>query len=100
MTTVPHFVATYRYAAGSEAARDVARPAHRAFLDALDALVLSGPTDGPQGAGAVLVLDAGSAQAVEALLDDDPFATAGGIIEARSVAGWTIVSGRAGGRLG
>ncbi len=97
---MPHFVATYRYAAGSDAARDAIRPAHRAYLDDLDALLLSGPTDDPEAPGAVLVFEAESAHAVEELLVEDPFATAGGIIAGHSVVGWTVVTGRARDRLG
>ena len=89
---VPHFVATYRYVPGSESRLDAVRPEHRAYLAGLDALVLSGPTDDD---GAVLVFEAGSAAEVHALLDADPFTTAGGLVAERSVVGWTIALGRA-----
>jgi hypothetical protein len=89
---VPHFVATYRYAPGSEERRDAVRPEHRAYLAGLDALVLSGPTD---DGGAVLVFEAGSAEEVHGLLDADPFTTAGDVVAERSVVGWTIALGRA-----
>jgi hypothetical protein len=87
---VPLFVATYTYV-DDAAALDAARPEHRAFLGGLDELVLSGPTD---AGGAVLVLEAGDAAAVERILDADPFRTAG-LIAARAVTGWTVVLGRA-----
>ena len=96
---MPHVVATYRYAAGSDAARGALRPAHRTYLAGLDGLLLSGPTQGPRGDGAVLVFEAGSASDVEGWLDGDPFVSAGGIVQERSVEGWTVVLGRAKHRL-
>lgn len=87
---MPYFVATYAYTPDVDA-RDAVRPAHRAWLGALDSLVLSGPTDAD---GAVLVFEGTDAAAVEALLDEDPFATDGRIVGSRSVVGWTPVLGR------
>ena len=87
-----HFVATYRYAPGSGGRRDAVRPQHRAYLAGLDALVLSGPTDDD---GAVLVFEAGTAEEVHAMLDADPFTTAGDVVAQRSVVGWTVVLGSA-----
>ncbi len=95
---MPHVVATYRYAAGSDAARDASRAEHRAYLDRLDALLLSGPTEGPGGPGAVLVFEAGSTEVVEELLDADPF-TAAGVVAERTVVTWSVVLGRARDRL-
>jgi len=88
---VPYFVATYAYTADS-AKRDEVRATHRGWLASLgDTLVLSGPTDAD---GAVLVFEAADADAVHALLDADPFHTEGGIVDARTVAGWNPVLGR------
>jgi uncharacterized protein YciI len=87
---VPLFVASYEYTDDTET-RDLVRPRHRDFLAALGpTLVVSGPTDAN---GAVLVLDAASADEVAGLLDDDPFRTEG-LIAQRRVVGWTPVLGR------
>jgi uncharacterized protein YciI len=88
---VPYFVATYQYTADTDT-RDVVRPTHREWLGDLgDTLVLSGPTDAD---GAFLVFEAEDADAVRAILDQDPFALQGGVIAATSVVGWTPVLGR------
>ena len=87
---VPHVVATYAYTSDS-AARDAVRPAHREYLASLDALLLSGPTDDGR---AVLVFEADSPDAVDALLDADPFITHGGIVAERAVTRWNVVLGR------
>ena len=87
---MPFFITTYAYT-GDADARLAVRPVHRKFLAGLgDSLVASGPTD---DGGAVLVLDAGSAEEAAALLDDDPY-RAGGFIGSRSVVGWDVVLGR------
>lgn len=96
MRPVPTFVATYAYTDDADA-RSAARPEHRAWLGTLPQLIASGPTDAE---GAVLVLEADSAQEVERLLDDDPFAVRGGIVAERRVVGWTVVSGRLAGAFG
>jgi uncharacterized protein len=83
------FAVTYDYTDDVQA-QDAVRPRHRDFLRALDANVASGPTD---AGGAFLIFEAASAEAVEALLDADPFALAGFIRERRVVA-WTPVLGR------
>jgi len=88
---VPYFVATYQYTADTET-RDVVRPTHREWLaDLGETLVLSGPTDAD---GAVLVFEAADADAVRALLEEDPFALQGGVIAETTVVGWTPVLGR------
>jgi uncharacterized protein YciI len=88
---VPYFVVSYQYT-GDVDARMSVRPQHRDFLSGLvPALVMSGPTDTD---GALLVFEADSADAVTALLDDDPFRKEGFIGE-RRVIGWTPVLGRA-----
>ncbi|MBY0512642.1 MAG: YciI family protein [Gemmataceae bacterium] len=55
-----------------------ARPAHRAYLTSLmqnDQLVAAGPFE--DGSGALIIYEADSAEAVEALMKADPFHTAG-----------------------
>ena len=88
---MPYFVATYQYTADSDT-RDTVRPTHREWLGHLgETLVISGPTDAD---GAVLVFEAADADAVRAILAEDPFALQGGIIAETTVAGWTPVMGR------
>jgi uncharacterized protein len=64
---------------------DAARPAHRAYLTSLiqkGQLFASGPFE--DGYGALIVYEADSPEAVEALMAADPFYTAG-------VCGWWTV---------
>ncbi|MEP7763138.1 YciI family protein [Sanguibacter sp. 25GB23B1] len=94
MTT---FAVTYVYDDRADV-RDVHRPAHRAFLTGLHAagvLRASGPVSDDGMQGALLVLDAPSAEAAGAILDSDPFATEG-LVAARAVAEWTVVIGAVG----
>ena len=75
------------------ATRDEVRPSHRAFLRALNAdgvVRASGPVDG--GVGALLILEAESADAALAVLDEDPFALRGLVAE-RGVRQWDVVIG-------
>jgi uncharacterized protein YciI len=88
---VAYFVVTYQYTADTDT-RDTVRPVHREWLGDLgDTLVLSGPTDAD---GAVLVFEAADADAVRAILAEDPFALQGGVIADSTVVGWTPVLGR------
>ena len=91
---MPIFAVHYEYRTGSVPARDLHRPAHRAFLDTLTGpveLVASGPyLDEP--AGALLIFRAESAAAVETELDADPFAL-NALIAGRQVREWTQVKG-------
>lgn len=87
------YAVTYTYAPDTDAARDAHRPRHEDFLAGLHdsgRLRVSGPLD--DAAGALLVVEGGSAAEVEALLDGDPFRQEGVIAE-RSVRGWSIVFG-------
>ncbi|MEJ8279480.1 YciI family protein [Pseudonocardia spirodelae] len=87
------FAVTYTYAENSGADRDNHRPAHKDFLAGLHEsgrLRVSGPVDG--GSGALLVIEGGSAQEIAAVLDADPFRTAG-LIGARTIHEWSIVFG-------
>ena len=88
------FAVTYTYDPLTAETADRVRPEHRAFLARLadsGDLVASGPwLDG--AAGALLLLRAESAAAVEALLDTDPFRAAGVIAE-RAIREWDPVIG-------
>jgi uncharacterized protein YciI len=87
---VPLFLVRYRYTDDAEA-QDLVRPKHRAWLGSLgSSLVGSGPT---ADNGAALVFDLDSTDAVNELLDADPFAV-GGFIADRQVVEWTLRSGR------
>jgi len=91
MTT---FVIQYVY--GDDAAsRDRHRPEHRAFLrDLLDqgTVLLSGPYGGDGPAGALIIAQGESAEAVLAVFDNDPFRREGLVAES-SVRPWDVVIG-------
>ncbi|GAB2477889.1 YciI family protein [Promicromonospora xylanilytica] len=73
--------------------RDEVRPSHREFLLGLNAQGIvraSGPVDG--GTGALVVVEAESADAALAILDADPF-TVRGVIAERNVRQWDVVIG-------
>jgi uncharacterized protein len=75
------------------ATRDEVRPSHRDFLRGLNAdgvVRASGPVDG--GIGALVVLEAESAEDALRILDADPFQVRGVITE-RSVRQWDVVIG-------
>lgn len=93
---MPMHAVTYVYA-DRPAELDAVRPEHRAFLRALaeaGTVVASGPLAGTADApaGALLLVDAASPEAVEETLDADPFAHAG-LIAAREVRAWSPVIG-------
>jgi uncharacterized protein len=83
------FVVTYEYTSDAEHRSEV-RPTHRAWLATLPNLLVSGPTDAD---GAVLVFEGASAAEVDAVVDQDPFVTDGGIVAERRTVGWTVVGG-------
>jgi uncharacterized protein len=94
-TTMSTFAVIYTYVEDSDAQRDAHRPAHRDFLRGLhDAgrLRASGPFGAGVTAGALLLLEGGSADEVGTLLDDDPFREAG-VLADRSIRPWDIVIG-------
>ena len=67
------------------------RPAHRAYLTSLvekNQLFASGPTE--DGYGALIIYEADSPEAAEALLDSDPFHAAGVFLR-RTVRAWKMV---------
>lgn len=86
------FAVSYTYT-DDVATRDEVRPSHRDFLRGLNAdgvVRASGPVDG--GIGALVVLEAESAEAALTILDADPFALRGVIAE-RSAHQWDVVIG-------
>jgi uncharacterized protein YciI len=75
------------------ATRDEVRPSHRDFLRGLNAegvVRASGPVDG--GVGALVVVEAESADDALRILDADPFQVRGVIAE-RGVRRWDVVIG-------
>ncbi len=92
MTT---YAVRYTYS-DDTAGRDEHRPAHRDFLADLGAdgtLLLSGPFPEADPAGALLLLEAKSAEEVRELLRDDPLQQQG-LVEHVEVHEWTPVRGR------
>lgn len=86
------FAVTYTYT-DDVATRDEVRPSHRDFLVALQAdrvVRASGPADG--GGGALIIVEADSADAAMGILDADPFVVRGVVAE-RSVRDWEVVIG-------
>jgi uncharacterized protein len=86
------FAVSYTYT-DDVATRDEVRPSHRDFLRGLNAdgvVRASGPVDG--GIGAMVIVEAESAEAALRTLDADPFALRGVIAE-RSVRQWDVVIG-------
>lgn len=88
MTT---FAVTYDYTPDGDAQRDIHRPAHVEFLRGLHAdgtLYMSGPlaTVPPR---AQLVFEADDQDALEAILDNDPF-YAEGLIATRTISQWNV----------
>lgn len=83
------FAVEYLYT-DDAAGRDTHRAEHREFLGAQTNVLLSGPTTNPDGA--LIVLAADSTEAVEQLLDADPFKREG-LIAQRTVRGYNPVIG-------
>ena len=84
------FAVSYAYAPNSDDGRNELRPAHMAFLQNLfdtERLIVSGPVDaaGPTP-GALLIIAGDSAEEVDMLMGQDPFATAGYV--ERQVRSW------------
>lgn len=91
MTT---YAVTYVYDARS-AERDTHRPAHRGFLSGLYAagvLLASGPVSDGDMQGALLIVQADSAEKVAAILDADPFIV-NKLVADRAITEWTVVFG-------
>lgn len=86
------YAVSYTYS-DDVATRDEVRPSHRDFLRGLNAegvVRASGPVDG--GIGALVVLEAESAEDALRILDADPFQLRGVIAE-RGVRQWDVVIG-------
>ena len=86
------YAVSYTYS-DDVATRDEVRPSHRDFLRGLNAegvVRASGPVDG--GVGALVVLEAESAEDALRILDADPFQLRGVIAE-RGVRQWDVVIG-------
>ena len=93
---MPVFAVTYTYAP-SAPKLDEHRPAHRAFLGALNeagSVIASGPLPATEdaAAGALILVEADDAAAATALLDQDPFRREGLVAE-RTVREWLPVIG-------
>ncbi len=92
MTT---YAVRYTYS-DDTAGRDEHRPAHRDFLSDLGAdgtLLLSGPFPESDPAGALLLLEAKTAEEVRDLLREDPMQQQG-LVDHVEVLEWTPVRGR------
>lgn len=89
------FVTEYTYSPDI-ALRDEIRPAHRAYLGALaddGRLLVSGPAARDGVDGAFVVLDVSDQTEVARLLDQDPFAISGVVVQ-RQISAFTPVLGR------
>ncbi|MFE4195441.1 YciI family protein [Paenarthrobacter sp. NPDC056912] len=87
------FAVEYVYVADSDALRDEARPAHRAWLGDLaeaGTLLASGPYG--DGAGALLIFRSADEAELNAVLKQDPFASAGVIAGIRTTE-WSPIIG-------
>jgi uncharacterized protein YciI len=86
------YAVSYTYS-DDVATRDEVRPSHRDFLRGLNAegvVRASGPVDG--GVGALVIVEAESADDALRILDVDPFQVRGVIAE-RGVRRWDVVIG-------
>ena len=88
------YAVTYRYS-DDVATRDRVRPEHREYLRGLadqGVLLLSGPYGPDEPAGALLIVRAEDRSEVAALIEKDPFTTAG-VIASSEVVEWNPVLG-------
>ncbi|UKA53844.1 YciI family protein [Arthrobacter sp. FW305-BF8] len=86
------FAVTYDYSAASTAGRDEHRPRHVEFLQKQfddGRLVKSGPFGPEEDPGALLIIEADSKAAVEALMDQDPFYL-NGLVAQRRIRQWNV----------
>lgn len=89
------FAVTYTYAAGSDAARDEHRPAHRDYLGGLGRQgvnLCSGPLGPAEAPGALLLFRAGSKEEALAYTEQDPFRLRG-LVSGVVAREWTPVLG-------
>lgn len=85
----------YEYAIDTERTRDQHREEHVAFLRALHGagtLIASGRLEDPTRPGALLLVEAATADAALRLLDDDPFHLAG-VVADRDARAWAVAFG-------
>ncbi|MDU7359704.1 MAG: YciI family protein [Propionibacteriaceae bacterium] len=87
-----YFAALYTYSTDT-AKLDEIRPAHRRYLNSLEETFAAGPLAPTSPGRALLLFQADSVEAVEALLDEDPFQLAG-LIAHREVFSWTPATGK------
>ncbi|APB00165.1 YciI family protein [Nocardia seriolae] len=87
------FAVHYVYSDATVPARDIHRPAHRAWLNALvdEGTVL---TSGPyaDGSGALILVKSEDLESVTKLFEDDPF-NREGLLEDKSIAEWLPTMG-------
>lgn len=76
--------------------RMATRPAHRDFLTANPGLRIAGATE---AGGAIIVVEADSAEEVEAWIEDDPYHVRG-LVASRTVTPWGAAIGSWVGQLG
>ncbi|MFE9242405.1 YciI family protein [Nocardiopsis sp. NPDC006938] len=89
------YAVTYTYAENSTEARDLHRPAHRAYLDGLsqqDVNLCSGPLGPDDAPGALLLFRAESAREALDHTEPDPFRVEG-LVSDVSVREWVPVLG-------
>ncbi|GAA0907605.1 YciI family protein [Pseudonocardia zijingensis] len=88
------YAVTYRYSDDVDT-RDRVRPEHRAYLGGFadtGQLLLSGPYGPGEQAGALLLFRADDKDAVQAIVDGDPFRKAG-VITSNEIVEWEPVLG-------
>jgi uncharacterized protein YciI len=85
---MPFFVET-TYRAGAQDLREQHRPAHRAYLERMKAIILASGAllddSGEQASGGVFLLDVAMRQEADAFVAGDPFRAAGLIQQSRIV---------------
>ena len=87
------FAVEYRYDSSTSARRDEVRADHRGWLAGVadqGQLLASGPYE--DGSGALLLFKAVDADALEVLLEQDPFSVEG-LLSGRTALAWNPVSG-------
>ncbi|RBP64618.1 hypothetical protein DFO66_10616 [Brevibacterium sanguinis] len=91
---MPVFAVNYVYGSDTET-RMAHRPAHRSWQSELHesgVVLASGPVEGPEGPGGLLVFRAADRAEVESLLGEDPYASID-VIDSVTIREWTPVFG-------
>jgi uncharacterized protein YciI len=94
---MPVYAVTYHYTDQPEVLTEH-RPAHRAYLESLrgaNGLLAAGRTPGGEVESALLLFDTDSVEAIERVLNADPFWTEG-LIAKREILEWAIAIGSVG----